>query len=616
MINWTESVHHDGSPLYVEVAEQRLGATATLRLRAALEAPLTAVYLRSCPDGEQTIVPMEPAGADSVCRWWRIELPLRMLSTGYRFLLRTLHSGNLWYNAAGIVPHYPTDTNDFKLLADYHAPAWLEDAVFYQIFPDRFADGDPTNNVRDGQYVYMGKPVVARQWGEMPRREHGSSEFFGGDLQGITQRLDYLTDLGVNAIYLNPIFTAPSNHKYDVADYATIDPHLGGEDALVALREALTARGMRLILDIVPNHCGATHPWFVAAQADPAAPTAEFFTFRRHPDEYESWLGVDTLPKLDYRSERLRELMYAGENAIMRHWLRPPYAIDGWRIDVANMLGRQGPLNLGHKIGRGIHRAIKAEQPEAYLLGEHFFDGTPHLQGQELDASMNYQGFTFPVWRWLAGFELASVQDRPWADVLPMSTEHMVAQWQAFRAAIPWQIVTQQFNLLGSHDTARLRSLLGGDLRLVRLAVALLLTYPGVPCIYYGDELGMEGLVDPDCRRCMEWDTTTWNHELRAFFQQLIRLRRTSLALRRGGFQVLYAGGHTVAYQREVAKERLIIVARRADDGLQSLPVRHAGVPDGACARDLLGETETTVEAGALPLTGLPAVGVMVWSIT
>ncbi|NCC31425.1 MAG: maltodextrin glucosidase, partial [Chloroflexia bacterium] len=382
------------------------------------------------------------------------------------------------------------------------------------------------------------------------------------------------------------------------------------------LREALTARGMRLILDIVPNHCGATHPWFVAAQADPTAPTAEFFTFRRHPDEYESWLGVDTLPKLDYRSERLRELMYAGEDAIMRHWIRPPYAIDGWRIDVANMLGRQGPLNLGHKIGRGIRRAIKAEQPEAYLLGEHFFDGTPHLQGQELDASMNYQGFTFPVWRWLAGFELASVQDRPWADVLPMSTEHMVAQWQAFRAAIPWQIVTQQFNLLGSHDTARLRSLLGGDLRLVRIAATLLLTYPGVPCIYYGDELGLEGMVDPDCRRCMEWDATTWNHDLRAFFQQLIRLRRTSLALRRGGFQVLYAGGHTVAYQREVAEERLIIVARRADDGLQSLPVRHAGVPDGACARDLLGETETSVEAGSLPLTGLPAVGVMVWSIT
>ncbi len=608
---WTSSVHHDGSPVYVHAPEQRVGAAATIRLRVGRDAPVTGVWLRTCPDGEQAVAPMAPAGGDSVCSWWTIELPLGMLRTGYRFLLAT-DAGHLWYNAAGVVGHYPTDANDFKLLADARMPAWVRDTVFYQIFPDRFADGDPGNNVRDGEYRYGGKPVVARPWGTLPNKATGGNEFFGGDLQGVAQRLDYLADLGVNAVYLNPIFQAPSNHKYDVADYERVDPHLGGDEALAGLRAALDERGMRLMLDIVPNHCGVTHPWFVAAQADPKAPTAEFFTFTRRPDQYATWLGVSTLPRLDYRSERLRAAMYAGPDAIMRKWLRPPYSIDGWRIDVANMLGRQGPHNLGHKLGRGIRRAVKAERPEAYLLGEHFFDGTPHLQGDELDATMNYQGFTFPVWRWLAGREVGT---HPWADQNPISTEQMVAQWTAFRAAIPWQIATQQFNLLGSHDTPRLRSILGGDLGLVRVAAALLFTYPGVPCVYYGDELGFEGGPDPDCRRCMQWDEAAWDHELRGFFQRLARLRREAPALRWGGFQLLYAAGDSVAFLREAPEERLLVVARRADDGLRELPVRHGGLPDGVRLRELLGGAEASVQGGRLPLAALPAAGALVWRV-
>ena len=345
---------------------------------------------------------------------------------------------------------------------------------------------------------------------------------------------------------------------------------------------------------------------------NPGAATAEFFTFRRHPDEYESWLGVSTLPKLDYRSERLRELIYAGEDAVMRKWLRPPFRIDGWRIDVANMLGRQGPSDLGHKIGRGIRRAVKAENPEAYLLGEHFFDGTPHLQGGELDATMNYQGFSFPVWRWLAGFEVgAGIAE--WGDPRPMATADMAAQWAAFRAAIPWQIAAQQFNLLGSHDTPRLRHILGGDLARVRVAAALLFTYPGVPCLYYGDEVGLDGAGDPDCRRTMPWDEAAWDQELRAFFQRLIRLRREAPALRWGGFQLRHAAGDTVAFQREAPEERLVVVARRADDGLRALDVSHGAIPDGARLRELLTGDEAVVRGGRLPLDGLPAVGAQLW---
>lgn len=608
--NWSHSIHHDGSPRYVQRAGLAVGDSARLWLRVDADAPVEGVYLRTCPDGEEAIVAMEPVGVEGVCRWWQVSLRLTMRRTSYRFLLRT-REGNRWYNAAGVWMHNPTDANDFVLLAGYEEPAWVRDSVFYQIFPDRFADGDPTNNVRDGEYLCYGRPVAARPWGAPPRKGHGSCEFYGGDLQGIMQRLDYLQDLGVTALYLNPIFVAPSSHKYDVADYSQVDPHFGGNAALARLREALSAREMHLVLDIVPNHCGSTHPWFQAALADPQAPEAEFFTFHRHPDDYECWLGVRSLPKLNYRSERLRDLMYAGPDALMRQWMRPPYRIDGWRIDVANMLGRQGPWNLGHKLGRGIRRAVKSENPAAYLLGEHFFDGTPHLQGDELDATMNYQGFTFPVWSWLGG----SGAQKPWSDPHPLPTAAMAAQLAAFRAAVPWQIAVQQFNLLGSHDTARVRSVLEHDQRRLRVAVVLLFTYPGVPCIYYGDEVGLSGNGDPESRRTMPWNEGEWDHDLRAFYQRLARLRRASPALRQGGFQLLYATGHTLAYLRETPDERLIVVARRGDDGLAALPVRHGGLPDGTPLRELLSGVETTVQDGWLPLTGLPAVGAQIWQV-
>lgn len=611
-VHWETSIHHDGSPMYLRFSG-RPGDTAVFRLRMAADAPVSGVFLRTCPDGEQHFTPLRDLGVRGVCRWWEGELPIRMLRTNYRFLIRA-DDCSRWYSAGGITRHYPTDANDFVVLANYHAPTWVRDAVFYQIFPDRFADGDPTNNVRDGAYLYHGRPVVARRWDERPNRATGSIEFYGGDLQGIAQRIDYLTDLGVSALYLNPIFRAPSNHKYDVEDYTSIDPHLGGEAGLLLLREVLDERAMKLVLDIVPNHCGVTHPWFVAAQANPRSPTAEFFMFRRHPDDYESWLGVKTLPKLNYRSVRLRDVMYAGQDAIMRYWLRPPYRIDGWRIDVANMLGRLGTDNLGHKIGRGIRRAVKAEQPEAYLLGEHFFDGTPHLQGEELDATMNYQGFTFPIWRWLGGFEFNP--QRPEADPRPIATETVVAQWTAFRAAIPWQIASQQFNLLGSHDTPRLRTIVGDDLARVRVAMTLLFCYPGVPCIYYGDEIGLTGGGDPDCRRPMPWDEREWDHDLRAFVQRLARLRRQSPALRWGGFQQLYANGETIAFQREAPEERMIIVVRRSDDGQRLLPVRHGGLADGVHLRELFSGAETVVRNGMLDIGNLPATGAQIWQTT
>ena len=617
---YAASIHHDGSSRYVRLAgggsDARLGEEVTLRLRASPAAPLERVVLRTCPDGEQAWAELQPEPvAEPACRWWQITLRLTMPLTAYRFLIFT-PEGAWWYNAAGLHHHTPTDAEDFRLLAGYAAPTWVRDSVFYQIFPDRFADGDPHNNVRDGEYDYRGLRPRARRWGETPGQGLAALvEFFGGDLAGIEQHLDYLADLGVNALYLNPVFTAFSNHRYDVVDYENVDPHLGGNAALAALRRAATGHGLRYLLDIVPNHSGVAHPWFQAAQADPAAPTAEFFTFRRHPEDYECWLGVRSLPKLNYRSQALRDVIYAGPEAIFRRWLRPPYAADGWRIDVANMLARQGADQLGEEISRGIRAAVKAENPSAYLLGENFFDGSAQLQGDMWDATMNYAGFMHPVRHWLSGFQVrAPGTPAPWTAAPPWPTAALVETWQANRAAIPWTIARQQFNLLGSHDTPRILHLVDGDPARNRLAVALLFTAVGVPCVYYGNEIGLGAPGNPEPRDCMVWDAAWWDTELLGLYKTLIRLRRTSPALIEGGFQVLAADSNRLAYLRDAETEQIIVVANRGPAACPPgpLPVAAGGIADGREFAEIFTGRTATVSGGQLPLPGQP-LGVQVW---
>ena len=607
-MKWMDAVFHNPSGVYLEQAPDSL----LLRLRSSLGSPIKQVFLRCAPDGEQQMLEVEPAAPRPGwhCQWWEIRLKLNSPVLSYRFFLVT-EKGCYWLTSVGLLRHLPTDHHDFQVLAEQDRCQWLEQSVFYQIFPDRFADGDPSNNVRSGEYLLDGQPVVARAWSEMPDVNQGGREFFGGDLQGIEQHLDYLGDrLGVNGIYLNPIGTAPSSHKYDVASYIEVDPHLGGESAFLDLKRAMEKRHMRLMLDIVPNHCGSQHPWFQAALADPQAETAEYFTFNPHPDDYECWLGVRTLPKLNYASQRLREVMYSGADSVMRHWLRPPYSIDGWRIDVANMLGRSGQQQLGHKIIRGMRKAVKEENPEAYFLGENFFDASSYLQGDELDATMNYRGFMMPMFHWLTGQDLEAAFGRVWGDVHPLSSEDLEIQWRTWRAAVPWAATRIQFNLLDSHDTPRLLHLVQNDRAKAHVARLLLFTYPGVPCIYYGDEVGLEGGKDPDNRRPMNWDQSSWDQTELDRWCQLIRLRRSSSALGRGSFQMLCAQQDTLAFLREDGEHRCLVVARRAHDEIDNLCLEPAGVPEHTEFREFFSGVTRQVVLGHLEI--LPALA-QIW---
>lgn len=612
------SVHHDGSTRYVKPLDGnqiQIGKRVRLRVRAGLDVPVERVFLYTSPDGEGQYDEMQPEIPGAACRWWTIELPILMPITGYRFLI--LANGSpYWYNAAGLHEFTVTDQDDFRLLANYQSPDWVNRSVFYQIFPDRFADGDSGNNVRDGEFVYREENSRARTWGEAPSAAGRVRmvEFFGGDLQGIQDHLDYLDDLGINALYLTPIFTSFSNHRYDVVDYFNVDPHLGGNSALAALRQATRDRGMRLMLDIVPNHCGVAHPWFQQALADPDAPTAEYFTFTKHPDEYACWLGVRSLPKLNYNSLALRRVMYGAPDSVFRYWMKPPFAIDGWRIDVANMLARQGANQLGMEVGRGIRAAVKKENPQAYLLGENFFDPSNQLQGDFLDAAMNYAGFTMPLWYWLGGFKFSLGHGResiqPAGD---FGTGALVDSWQAYRASVPWQIVRQQFNALGTHDTPRIRAIFGNDLVKVRLAVSLLMTVPGVPCLFYGDEIGLAGSGN-DSRVCMPWDTSAWDHSLLEDYRRLIHLRKTSPALIEGGFQVLAVEPDLFAFLRDAEEEQIIVIANRAAAAHPAggMSVSHGGIEDGAVFDELLTGRRAIVEQGRLPLPELPT-GASIW---
>jgi alpha-glucosidase len=615
------SVHHDGSPRYVvPVAGDtpdhlRIGDEIRLRVRSGVDRDIERVFVRTTPDGEQVFVELQEVQPGPANRWWEVTLRLSMPVTGYRFLLLA-RDGHRWLNGSGIHRATPTDHEDFRLVAGYDPPGWLANRVFYQVFPDRFANGDPSNDVRDGEWTYRGHAARARAWDDPPSSGPGALvEFFGGDLAGIESHLDYLADLGVNAIYLNPVFATRSNHGYDTVDYEHVADHFGGDAALVSLRLATRARDIRLMLDIAPNHVGSEHPWFLEAQADPDAGTAGHFVFRRRPADYESWLGIGSLPKLDYRDPALREAMYAGPDAILRRWLRPPFSIDGWRIDVANMLGRLGPDQLGAEVARGMRAAVKHENPDAYLMGEHSFDATDQLAGDQWDGVMNYAGFMNPVLEWLHGVDYGSHASGTILQTGRASTASLVETLTAFLAAVPWAVAAHQYNLVASHDTARIRTAVAGDVGHARAGFGLLLTFVGVPSILYGDEIGLEGEDGLQSRRTMPWAQASWDLDHLAFTRSLVHLRVRSRALQVGGLQFLEQADDSLAFLRDTDEEQVVVVVARGPAGRPAGPlsVASAALADGTALVEVLTGARATVEGGHLQLPETRP-GVAVWS--
>jgi alpha-glucosidase len=578
--------HHDGSEQYVLERPGELGGEAVVRVRVPRGAAED-VVLRYVRDGEPRWARAQVDRETANEIWWRASFPVANPSVPYRWLLVGPDGGWSWLNGRGMRGHESPDGDDF-VLALGDGPAWHLSSVVYEIFPDRFARSEESHERPEW--------AVARNWNEAPtgRGPNAPREWFGGDLLGAEQRLDHVERLGANALYLTPIFPAQSTHRYDATTFDRVDPLLGGDDALRSLLRSAHARGLRVLGDLTTNHTGSAHEWFVAAQGDPAAAEREFYYFDASlPAGYESWLGIPVLPKLDWRSAELRERMAA----VTRKWLE--LGLDGWRIDVANMTGRYRGIELTREVARLIRGALT---DEALLVAEHGFDFRRDLDGTGWHGAMNYAGFLRPAWGWLRADELPLELERSFwgAPVgIPRTVgAAMVGAMRAFRAGIPWQSALHSWTLLDSHDTARFRTVAGSRDRML-VGVGLQMTSPGVPMLFAGDELGLEGAWGEDARRTMPWDAPErWDTELLEEYRSLIALRRSTDALAHGGIRYAHVGDDVVAYLRESAGERLLCLAARAAHE----PVRLA--LEARELEPLYGGERASIDAGIAELPG------------
>ena len=429
-----------------------------------------------------------------------------------------------------------------RLVTDFsNPPDWVSDAVFYQIFPDRFSVSDR-----------VPKPGPMEPW-DSPATTYG---FKGGDLLGIVEHLDYLAGLGVNALYLTPVFASASNHRYHTYDYYTVDPLLGGNDALRELLDACHARGMRVVLDGVFNHSGRGFwPFHHVLETGASSPYVDWFFIdraalaagkelrpypgpnERRPLGYGAWWNLPALPKLNTNNPGMREhLMGAVE-----HWLR--FGIDGWRLDVAE------EIDAG--FWREFRQRVRAINPDAYIVAEIWSEKPEWVRGDTFDALMNY-----PLTEALLSFTAARTLDMPLVKrhneyshtVQPNDGEEFARRLDHVVNMYRPEAIRAQLNLLGSHDTPRYVTVAGGDVEAYRLGLLAVMTLPGAPCIYYGDEVGVVGSLDPDNRRSFPWDESRWNRSLLDLARCLGSLRAAHDVLRHGDFHVLAAGRDTVAY--------------------------------------------------------------------
>jgi alpha-glucosidase len=592
--------HHDGSEVHVCESPSGPGDETTVLLRVPRGSAVDAVVLRYLRDGEPKAVAATVDRVTEADTWWRASFPVWNPATAYRWLLSGGDYGYTWLNGVGLQPFDVPDADDFVATLDPGGPDWHLESVVYEIFPDRFASS--------GLAVEPPEWAVPREWDALPdgRSRETSVEWFGGDLPGVEERLDHVAALGANVIYLTPIFPARSVHRYDASTFGEVDPLLGGDAALAALTAAAHERGIRVLGDLTTNHVGSSHEWFVAAR-EGHGPEREFFYFDDTlPYGYECWAGVPTLPKLDYRSCELRSRVYGDGASVVRHWLEPPFALDGWRIDVAHLTGRRRDQDALVEVSQGVRAAAVAARPDALVVAEHGHDARADLRVGGWHGTMNYAGFTRPVWTWLRGDVLPPVPAKEFVElpvgVPRLAGEAVVESMRRFRAGVPWSAALHSWVILDSHDTARFRTIAGSrDRQLV--GIGLQMTTPGVPMLFAGDEVGLEGEWGEDSRRTMPWGRPdTWDGELLEAYRGLIALRRGSRALARGGIRYAHVSADAIAYVREAVGETVLCLAVRA--GERELRVPLAAL-DGVELETLWGEDARVEDGDAV----LPAAG-------
>ena len=433
----------------------------------------------------------------------------------------------------------------------YEQPEWVKGAVYYQIFPTSFKDHS---------------------------------------LYGVIEKIPYLKELGVTAVYLNPIFSAPSEHKYDCADYFHVDESLGGDAALEALSKALHENGLRLILDISINHTGLEYSW-VRDRND--------FYVKDKDGSIKGWAGYKGLPVLDYRNEKVRELIYRGENSVIRKWLRPPYDIDGWRFDVADVWGRNDDVQLADELWKELCEVIREEKKDAMIIGEHWGDCTRFLQGDLWNASMNYFGFGRII-RQFAGLPDLFLERNETLKAVKykMTAKDVVARTDEFYTKLPQIITDCSMNLFDSHDVSRAHNNKEIDDATWQSMAISQTFWTGIPCIYYGDELEIDGYIEHDSgfRYKMPWDEEAKRKNGKQFktYQKLSWLRSNEPAFSEGGRKVLYADGYILAIARFMENNIYLgIISMEDVEKTVRIPVGYVGATAPLDNVDELGNSFT-----------------------
>jgi cyclomaltodextrinase / maltogenic alpha-amylase / neopullulanase len=557
---------------------------------------ITGVDLVTWPAGKETVTPMRRVNSDKVFDYFRAAATMPAGETPYLFRYRD-GAATRYLTSAGFAATAASDrfTFDSTRFPAFTTPDWVKHGIIYQIFPDRFRNGDPTNDQDFSEWYYEGKKTppaagvklntdfqeyyhLVRPWDDFAALTHNPyvqdgrdwMGFYGGDIEGVRQSLDYLKGLGVTVIYFNPIFEAKSTHKYDAADYRKIDPHFGTNARFITFVKEAKAKGIRVILDIVYNHCGNSDWAFKdAVDKGPASPYYQWFEFKQWPlpagwpnvghpwkpgDYYDCWWGFGDLPGLNFDLSRqagaengVRDVRQAQVNIPLvkylldttEYWLKEA-DVDGVRLDVPN--------EVPFWFWTLFNQRVKQVKPDAYIVGELWGNAGDYVKPGTFDAVMNYAFFRDPVTKFL-GMGQGSAAE-------------FDATLATGRLAYPTQAVAAQMNLIDSHDTVRFLTQVGGNAKRLMLAALFSMTYVGAPTIYYGDEIAMEGGKDPDCRRPFIW---SWQQDparvaMHDWYVKLGALRNAHAALRTGEFRTLVASGMTYAFVRSDGKEDFLVV--------------------------------------------------------
>ena len=627
----------DGTSQYVNPSEPERNEEVVFRFRNAKD---DAEHV--CLVHEKIRYEMEKAQTGEVFDYYEIKRQLGEEPFRYYFEIRS-GSEVCYYNRCGVSERVVSDY-DYVVCPGFRTPKWAKGAVMYQIFIDRFCNGDHDNDVEDREYYYIGDySRKVTDWNRYPATMD-VREFYGGDLKGVWDKLDYLQDLGVEVLYFNPIFVSPSNHKYDIQDYDYIDPHYGvivedggnilaegdhenanatkyqkrvtdkknleaSNEFFVQFVEEVHRRGMKVILDGVFNHCGSFNKWLdreriyekqegyaPGAYVSADSPYRSYFRFFQEERErwpyngsYDGWWGHDTLPKLNYEgSEKLMEDIMR----IAKKWVSPPYNADGWRLDVAADLGRSNEYN--HEFWKKFRKVVKEANPEALILAEHYGDPSEWLEGDEWDTIMNYDAFMEPVTWFLTGMEKHSDEYR--GDLLG-NADHFMNAMKHHMANMMTPSLQTAMNQLSNHDHSRFLTRTnhkvgrvgqlgsraaeeGVSLAVMREAIIMQMTWPGAPTLYYGDEAGLCGFTDPDNRRTYPWGRE--NRDLINFYREMIQIHRKSLALRKGSIKMLKAEPDLLAYGRFWGNEQIVVIINNSDHLKEvRVPVWQAEVAEG-----------------------------------